>query len=149
MKLGDLVEKIIRVVTLGQGKKVATKIAKLRGKEDCGCDRRQQKLNNIGDTIFSFTEPGEQSVINVSWKNEWKDIRRQVGCSCVFVEGVIEIQDKNGAVIKSKTFNDKPRLKGKKTNITIEYPIKAIPVLAVIRYKKDDGKYTKDVKIKI
>ncbi len=36
MKLGDLTEKIIRFITLGQGKKVATKVAKLRGKEDCG-----------------------------------------------------------------------------------------------------------------
>jgi hypothetical protein len=47
MKLGDILEKLISIVTLGQGKKIATYIAKLRGKEDCGCDRRKQKLNNL------------------------------------------------------------------------------------------------------
>lgn len=47
MKLGDLVEKIIHIVTLGQGKRIAMYIAKLRGYEDCGCDRRKEKLNNL------------------------------------------------------------------------------------------------------
>ena len=47
MRLGDLTEKIISIITLGQGKKIATYIAKLRGKEDCGCDRRKEKLNNL------------------------------------------------------------------------------------------------------
>ena len=45
MKLGDLVEKIIRTITLGYGKTIAKKIAKLFGYEDCGCDKRQDKLN--------------------------------------------------------------------------------------------------------
>jgi hypothetical protein len=47
MRLGDFLEKLISIVTLGQGKKIATHIAKLRGKEDCGCERRKQKLNNL------------------------------------------------------------------------------------------------------
>lgn len=47
MKLGDILEKLISVVTLGQGKKIATFIAKLRGKEDCGCGRRKNYLNNL------------------------------------------------------------------------------------------------------
>jgi hypothetical protein len=47
MKLGDFLEKLIFIITLGQGKKIATYIAKLRGKEDCGCERRKQKLNNL------------------------------------------------------------------------------------------------------
>lgn len=47
MRLGDIVERLIFFITLGQGKKIATYIAKLRGKEDCGCDRRQEKLNNL------------------------------------------------------------------------------------------------------
>ena len=47
MKLGDLLEKLISVITLGQGKKIATYIAKLRGKEDCGCERRKEELNNL------------------------------------------------------------------------------------------------------
>ena len=47
MRLGDIVERLIFFITLGQGKKIATYIAKLRGREDCGCDRRQEKLNNL------------------------------------------------------------------------------------------------------
>ena len=48
MKLGDIVEKIIVVITLGQGKRIATWIAKKYfGMEDCGCDKRKQDLNNI------------------------------------------------------------------------------------------------------
>ena len=47
MKLGDLLEKLISIITLGQGKKIATYIAKLRGKEDCGCERRKEELNNL------------------------------------------------------------------------------------------------------
>lgn len=47
MKLGDFLEKLIYFLTLGQGKKLATFIAKKRGKEDCGCGRRKEKLNNL------------------------------------------------------------------------------------------------------
>jgi hypothetical protein len=47
MKLGDWLEKLISIITFGQGKKIATYIAKLLGKEDCGCERRKQKLNNL------------------------------------------------------------------------------------------------------
>jgi hypothetical protein len=47
MKLGDLLEKLISIITFGQGKRIATYIAKLLGKEDCGCERRKQKLNNL------------------------------------------------------------------------------------------------------
>jgi hypothetical protein len=47
MKLGDKLEKLISIITFGQGKKIATYIAKLFGKEDCGCERRKQKLNNL------------------------------------------------------------------------------------------------------
>ena len=43
--LGDLIEKIITIITFGQGKRIATYIAKLRGKKDCGCDKRQEYLN--------------------------------------------------------------------------------------------------------
>jgi hypothetical protein len=47
MKLGDRLEKLISIITFGQGKRIATYIAKLFGKEDCGCERRKQKLNNL------------------------------------------------------------------------------------------------------
>ena len=45
MKLGDLVEKLIRLITFGYGKRMAKSIAKLFGYKDCGCDERQEKLN--------------------------------------------------------------------------------------------------------
>ena len=47
MRLGDLVEKVIHIITFGQGKKFAMWVAKLRGYEDCGCERRKNKLNKI------------------------------------------------------------------------------------------------------
>ena len=45
--LGDVVERAIDRVTLGQGKKVATRVATLAGKKDCGCNRRRDKLNEM------------------------------------------------------------------------------------------------------
>ena len=45
--LGDVVERAIDKVTLGQGKKIATRVAKLAGKSDCGCNRRRDKLNEM------------------------------------------------------------------------------------------------------
>ena len=47
MKLGDSLEKLISIITFNQGKKIAMCIAKLFGKEDCGCERRKNKLNNL------------------------------------------------------------------------------------------------------
>lgn len=47
MKLGDLTEKIIHIITFGQGKRIAKYVAKKFGYEDCGCDLRKQKLNKI------------------------------------------------------------------------------------------------------
>lgn len=45
--LGDHLETLISFLTFGQGKRIATYIAKLRGKEDCGCERRKNKLNKM------------------------------------------------------------------------------------------------------
>lgn len=47
MKLGDLLEKLISIITFNQGKKIAMRVAKLFGYEDCGCERRKDKLNNL------------------------------------------------------------------------------------------------------
>ena len=47
MRLGDIVETIISIVTMGQGKKISTYVAKMFGYEDCGCDRRRIYLNNL------------------------------------------------------------------------------------------------------
>ena len=53
MKLGDLVEKIIRKITFGYGKTIAKSVATLFGYKDCGCDKRQEKLNK-----YIFTKDG-------------------------------------------------------------------------------------------
>ena len=47
MKLGNLLEKIISIITIGQGKRMAKYIANKLGKEDCGCDERRDSLNKI------------------------------------------------------------------------------------------------------
>ena len=47
MKLGNLVEKIINIITIGQGKRLATWVANKMGYEKCDCDKRKQSLNKI------------------------------------------------------------------------------------------------------
>jgi len=47
MKLGDIIEKIINIITFGKGKQIATWIANRLGYDDCGCDDRKKYLNNI------------------------------------------------------------------------------------------------------
>ena len=47
IKLGNLIELIIKVLTLGQGKRISNWIANKLGYEDCGCDDRKKSLNNI------------------------------------------------------------------------------------------------------
>jgi len=53
MKLGNLVEKIIKTITFGYGKRIAKAIASLFGYKDCGCDKRKDKLNK-----YIFTKDG-------------------------------------------------------------------------------------------
>ena len=47
MKLGDLTEKIISILTLGQGKRISKYISNKLGYENCGCDDRKKALNNL------------------------------------------------------------------------------------------------------
>lgn len=47
MGLGDIIELLISIVTLGQGKRIANAVARLFGFEDCGCDARRIWLNNL------------------------------------------------------------------------------------------------------
>ena len=47
MRLGDIVEKIINIITFGKGKSIATWIANKLGYSNCGCDERKKFLNNI------------------------------------------------------------------------------------------------------
>ena len=52
MKLGDIVEKVISVITFGQGHRIALSIAKLLGYDDCGCKAIKTKLNKFWDKIL-------------------------------------------------------------------------------------------------
>lgn len=44
--LGTLSEYLINLITLGQGKKIATYIALKLGYSSCGCDDRKVRWNN-------------------------------------------------------------------------------------------------------
>jgi hypothetical protein len=47
IKLGNIVEGLIEVVTFGRGKDIATWVAKKLGYADCGCDKRKEYLNSL------------------------------------------------------------------------------------------------------
>lgn len=48
IKLGDMTEGLISLITLGNGKSIAMYIAKnIFGKDDCGCEQRRIYLNQI------------------------------------------------------------------------------------------------------
>ena len=47
IKLGDWVEGILQVMSLGHSKDIAQWIAKKLGYDSCGCEERKQKLNNL------------------------------------------------------------------------------------------------------
>ena len=47
IKLGDIIEKIIAIVTLGYGKRIADYVAKKMGYETCGCESRKEWLNTL------------------------------------------------------------------------------------------------------
>ena len=49
MKLGNLVEKTIAIITLGYGHRIAQYVANKMGYESCGCETRKEWLN----TLFS------------------------------------------------------------------------------------------------
>ena len=53
IRIGDYVEALIHVVTLGFGKRLTTYIAvDLMGFESCGCCERQEWLNKLTDKEF-------------------------------------------------------------------------------------------------
>ena len=49
IKLGDIVEGLIQVVTLGRGKDFASWLANKLGYESCGCDERKEWLNKLSN----------------------------------------------------------------------------------------------------
>ena len=53
MKLGGFVEKVINIITLGQGYHIALFIAKKMGYNDCGCKARKDKLDLFWDKVLN------------------------------------------------------------------------------------------------
>jgi len=53
MKLGGFVEKVINIITLGQGYRIALFIAKKMGYDDCGCKARKDKLDLFLDKVLN------------------------------------------------------------------------------------------------
>jgi hypothetical protein len=52
--IGTIVEKIINIITIGQGKRLATWIAvDLLGYESCGCCERKEWLNRLTDKEYN------------------------------------------------------------------------------------------------
>lgn len=47
MCVGDWIEKLIRIISLGTGKRFALWIANRLGFEDCGCSERQKRINKL------------------------------------------------------------------------------------------------------
>lgn len=47
IKIGNIVDGLINVITLGWGKDIATWIANKLGYSDCGCEKRRIYLNKI------------------------------------------------------------------------------------------------------
>lgn len=52
IKLGDYTEALIHVLSLGFGERIALFIAKLFGKNSCGCCERKQWLNRLTDKNY-------------------------------------------------------------------------------------------------
>lgn len=142
--LGDLVAKAISIVTLGQGKKIATYIAKLRGKEDCGCDKRQDYLNRK----FSF-KPEEMKLTIIDWTESWHLIRQQVSCSCQFDYGYVEIKDKDHKFIAEARFDAPPMLNGQLKQLELGINPLMDPSYFEIRFHKTEGGYTEPVKVEM
>ena len=143
--LGDLVEKVISIVTLGQGKKMANYVAKLRGKKDCGCNTRQKYLNNL----LSFKKMEEniqiQTVI-LDWSEQWYLVRNQVPCSCNFDYMYIEILSVDDKFIDEIKLIDPPYLNGQITSMQWGVDLSKNPSYITIKCHKTEGGYTKEVK---
>ena len=55
--LGDVVEKVIGVATLGTAKRIARRVTR----RDCGCAKRRAALNRAGQTLVDRVTGGEDA----------------------------------------------------------------------------------------
>lgn len=146
MKLGDLIEKIISILTLGQGKKLATYIAKLRGKEDCGCNRRKEKLNNLNFKSMSISS----NPIKLDWSSKWKEVRDQVSCSCEFDYAILQVKDKQNIVIHEEKISSIPYMNGQILQKDIYIPSFLTPhSFILVFHKKNENEFINPIKINL
>lgn len=65
IKIGDYVEALIHVITLGFGKRIITYLmVDILGKESCKCCERKQWLNQLTDPLYD----GDCNTIQLTWK---------------------------------------------------------------------------------
>lgn len=146
MKLGDLTEKLISIVTLGQGKKIATYIANLRGKEDCGCNKRKEQLNNLNFKSMSISE----TTFTLDWSEKWQEIRNQVSCSCKFDFAILLVKDKMGGVLHEEKLSATPYMNGQARNKTISLPSFFTPHSYSLKFhKKEENEFINPVNIEL
>jgi hypothetical protein len=144
MKLGNLTEKIISILTLGQGKRLAMYIAKLRGKEDCGCNRRKEKLNNINFKSMSIS----QKPLNLDWSSKWNKIRGQVSCACEFNYAILQVKDKQNNLIHEEKIMASPYMSGQIKNKDISLPSFLTPHSFSLKFhKKHENTFINPVNI--
>ena len=70
--LGDTINKITSATKLD---KLAEKIAEVAGAEDCGCDKRQEKLNQMFPYSYKGT-PGSNDGVTI-FESEERKARRE------------------------------------------------------------------------
>lgn len=146
MKLGDLTEKLISITTLGQGKKIATYVAKLRGKEDCGCNKRKTILNNLNMKSTTISETS----FALDWSEKWKEIRSQVSCACKFDYAILLIKDEMGGVLYEEKLSAAPYMNGQARNKTVSLPTFFTPHSYSLKFhKKEENEFINPVEIEL
>ena len=146
MKLGDLTERIISIFTFGQGKRLALYIAKLRGKEDCGCNKRKEQLNSINFESIPFPiKP-----INLDWSSHWNEVISQVECSCEFDYSILQVKDKQGNLIHEEKLIATPYMNGQLKNKDISLPSFITPHSYSLHFhKKIENRFINPININL
>jgi len=146
MRLGDYLESLISILTLGQGKKIATYIAKLRGKEDCGCDRKKDYLNNLKFNTMELTT----TPFTLDWSTKWGEIREQVNCSCQFDYAILTVKDKSNIIIHEEKLLAVPYMNGQIQKKIIHLPSFFSPQFFTLMFHiKEENKFINPIKVEM
>ena len=146
MRLGDHLENLISIITLGQGKKIVTYIAKLRGKEDCGSDRKKDYLNNLKFNTMELTN----DPFTLDWSTKWGKIREQVNCSCQFDYAILTVKDKSNNVIHEEKLLAIPYMNGQIQKKIIYLPSLFSPQsFTLMFHKKEENEFINPINVEI